>query len=95
VRVRAILATIGAIVCLAAIPASSLGQSLSNDAYSNQTTQVLGASESHETTPPTATTSSSGTLPFTGLQIALVALAGVVLVGSGFALRRASRSSNS
>jgi hypothetical protein len=64
---------------------------LSNDAYSNQTTQVLGASESHET-PPTAT--SSGSLPFTGLQIALVGLAGVVLIGSGFALRRAHRSNS-
>ena len=33
-----------------------------------------------------------GELPFTGLEAGLVALAGLALLGSGFAMRRASRS---
>ena len=34
---------------------------------------------------------SKGELPFTGLEAGLVALAGLALLGSGFAMRRASR----
>lgn len=34
----------------------------------------------------------SGELPFTGLEAGLVALFGALLVGTGFAMRRASRS---
>ena len=42
---------------------------------------------------PTPTPSvASGELPFTGLEAGLVALAGLALLGSGFAMRRASRS---
>lgn len=42
---------------------------------------------------PTPTPSvSSGELPFTGLEAGLVALAGLALLGSGFAMRRVSRS---
>lgn len=42
---------------------------------------------------PTPTPSvASGELPFTGLEAGLVALFGVALLGSGFAMRRASRS---
>jgi hypothetical protein len=41
-------------------------------------------------TPSTA----SGSLPFTGFEAGLVALAGLVLVGTGFAMRRAARSGN-
>jgi hypothetical protein len=33
-----------------------------------------------------------GSLPFTGFEAGLVALAGLALVGTGFAMRRASRS---
>jgi hypothetical protein len=38
-----------------------------------------------------AGTSSSGTLPFTGLDVALLAAGGGTLVGAGFVVRRASR----
>ena len=41
---------------------------------------------------PTPTPSvASGELPFTGLEAGLVALFGLALLGSGFAMRRASR----
>lgn len=38
------------------------------------------------------TTKSPGTLPFTGLDLGFAGLAGAALVGAGFALRRAGRS---
>ena len=41
-------------------------------------------------TPPTPSVS-TGELPFTGLEAGLVALFGLALLGSGFAMRRASR----
>jgi hypothetical protein len=44
-------------------------------------------------TPPPATPSvATGELPFTGFEAGLVALFGALLLGSGFAMRRASRS---
>ncbi len=38
-----------------------------------------------------ATTSGSGSLPFTGLDVGLLALGGVALVGVGVGLRRFAR----
>jgi hypothetical protein len=38
-----------------------------------------------------ASTSSNGAVPFTGLDVGIVILAGAFLVGTGFAIRRASR----
>ena len=37
------------------------------------------------------TPGSGGTLPFTGLDLGLVTLAGIVLIGTGLSLRRMSR----
>jgi hypothetical protein len=39
----------------------------------------------------TPTSTSGGQLPFTGLDLGFIALAGVVLVATGFGLHRASR----
>jgi hypothetical protein len=93
VSLRSILAIVGAIVCLALVPASALGESLSNDAYSTQGTQVLGAAgdDSGGGGPSGTVSSSSGVLPFTGLQLTMIGLASVALLGSGYALRRAHR----
>lgn len=43
-------------------------------------------------TKSSPTVKSSGTLPFTGLNLAFAAAAGVVLIGAGALLRRAARS---
>lgn len=43
--------------------------------------------------PPTATTASKGTLPFTGVSLIWPAVAAVVLVGLGLGLRRHERKS--
>jgi hypothetical protein len=52
-------------------------------------TQSTGTPVQQEVgTTPTAT---SGQLPFTGFQAGLVAVAGLALVGTGFAMRRIAR----
>jgi hypothetical protein len=53
----------------------------------NQVSQVQDTTASRS---PTATTSaaSAGTLPFTGIDVGLVAAVAVALVGSGLVLRR-------
>jgi hypothetical protein len=44
-----------------------------------------------ENTPPPKSTTSSGTLPFTGLDLVLVVAAGGLLLGLGLAMRRLAR----
>ncbi len=104
-KLRLFIAGIAAMACLV-VPASAFAQSLSNDVYSSQGAQVLGAATSGGEPPaPTvaaveteavepvaeAETASSSTLPFTGFQAGLVAVIGVFLVGGGLLLRRFSR----
>ena len=48
--------------------------------------------ESGGDAPTPVATTPSGNLPFTGFEAGLVALAGLALVGTGFAMRRMSRS---
>jgi hypothetical protein len=42
-------------------------------------------------TPVTTTTTSSGTLPFTGLDVVLLVAGGGTLLAAGFVVRRLSR----
>jgi hypothetical protein len=46
------------------------------------------------TVTPTSTTSSAGTLPFTGLDVVLLAVGGGMLVAAGVVVRRLSRRLN-
>ena len=60
------------------------------DAYPGH---VLGkeVSNSADTTQEAEAGSNTGSLPFTGFEVGLVALAGIGLVGLGFAMRRSAR----
>jgi hypothetical protein len=60
-----------------------------NDRGSAPTTPSVPRVENGVDTPTPSVT--SGSLPFTGFEAGLVALAGLALVGTGFAMRRASR----
>jgi hypothetical protein len=82
------------VLAVAAAPAlanSSPSQGTYGGTGANQLSQVQGVSS---TTSTTASTTASS-LPFTGLNVGLVALIAVVLIGSGFALRTRSRSDQS
>jgi hypothetical protein len=84
------------------VPATALAQdALSNPAaaqYQPQS-QVQGTSTngpssgptaSNTAAAPTATEGASGSLPFTGMDVAMVAGVALLMIGSGLALRRLS-----
>jgi hypothetical protein len=70
-------------VALLALPASALAETPTDDLYKHADSRI-------STTTTTADPQSSG-LAFTGLDIGLVVLAGAAILGTGLALRRASR----
>jgi hypothetical protein len=91
---------------LSSVASTAFAQSPTQDAYSNvdAVQQVsagggAGGGESGgggggavEATTTTASNSGGGALPFTGLEVGLIALLGAGLVGTGFLVRRLSRS---
>ena len=78
------------VLCLA-FATTAFGQS-SVDGYNDIGGQVQsGVGGSGSGTPPTTTTS-SGSLPFTGLDVALFAGAGGLLLLAGVGMRRLTRS---
>jgi hypothetical protein len=69
------------------MPAAALAQSSSTcQAYNPQLCNSVSSDTSN-----TSTTNSASTLPFTGLDVALLAAGGATLVGAGFVVRRLSR----
>ena len=56
-----------------------------------KSTPSANVSTSAPRTAVKAQTQSSGNLPFTGLQLGLIVGAGLVLLGTGFGLKRAAR----
>jgi hypothetical protein len=73
-----------ATIALMMVPSSALAQSSTCQAYNPQTCE--SSSETSATT-----TTDAGTLPFTGLDVALLAVGGCTLLGAGFVVRRLSR----
>jgi hypothetical protein len=84
---------VGAVLCVALVAAApAYAESSVQDGYSQpagKVQQQLGGG--HERHDPTAE-GEGGNLPFTGLDVALVAAAGGVLLAMGFGIRRISRS---
>jgi hypothetical protein len=72
-----------------ALPGSALANSCnsSNSSYGGQDCQVSNNAQS-QTTP---TTVSASSLPFTGLDVVLLAAGGGTLLGVGLVVRRVSR----
>jgi hypothetical protein len=66
-----------------------LGNEVENSGDTTANVQEVGGDSSS----PGDTSSPGGTLPFTGLQVGLVALVGIGLVSLGFAMRRGTRRS--
>jgi hypothetical protein len=84
VTLRAILISL-VVAALLALPAAALAATPTDDLYAN--------ADSRESTTPSATTTDPGKsgLAFTGLDVGLVALAGATILGTGLAIRRATR----
>jgi hypothetical protein len=95
------IATAALVGVLALAAPAVAQQNPTQDTYGGVIAEVVTPSKPTTSTPPTqkaqaqqtapaATQPSSGSLPFTGLQVTLVLLAGVALLGGGFVLRRAT-----
>src|SRR3954447_5257346 len=97
-----------ALVGVLALAAPAAAQSSpTQDAYGGVIAEVVTPSKPTTSTPPAATptqqvqaqqtasapAATNGSLPFTGLQVTLVLLAGALLLGGGVVLRRATHSS--
>jgi hypothetical protein len=78
-KITSLLACI-VVMLVIAVPASA--QTSTEDGYSGLAGQQQGGGSAG---------GGGGSLPFTGLELGLVALTGAGLVGVGFAVRRASR----
>ena len=78
------IATLAAAIALAT-PGAALAESSTCQAYHPE------HCEPPTTAPHTTATTSAGTLPFTGLDVALLAAGGGTLLGAGFVVRRLSR----
>jgi hypothetical protein len=80
------IATLAAGIALMA-PGTALAESSSTcEAYNPQTCNSIEPQQS-----TTTTSTSDGTLPFTGLDVALLAAGGGTLLGAGVVVRRLSR----
>jgi hypothetical protein len=84
-----------AILVLALVLAApAFAQPASQDGYTDQAGQVQ-AQVNEESSAPVAVTGSGGggggSLPFTGLDVALIAGAGLLLVGAGIGMQRLTR----
>jgi hypothetical protein len=81
--VKSIVTTLMAIAVLALAPVASAQSSLGYGPGGKITETATSNSS-----PAVETQSEEGGLPFTGLDVGLVALAGIVLVGAGLGIRR-------
>ena len=92
------LALLMAVVAVAlAVAAPAYAQNAVSDAYAGKGGGIVGTVDSGNGPSASApqqvqaVSSDSGSLPFTGLDIGLLALGGVALVGVGAGLRRFAR----
>jgi hypothetical protein len=77
------------------VPSAAFAQSSSTcQAYNEQLCSVSATSSTTSTAAQKGESSSSGTLPFTGLDVALLAVGGGTLLGAGLVVRRLSRRLN-
>jgi hypothetical protein len=90
---RKTVSVLAALAILLAFSATAYGQS-SIDGYSNEAGQVQENVQGNGTQPVSAN-ESGGALPFTGLDLALIAAAGGVLAAGGLAMRRLTRAPGS
>jgi hypothetical protein len=94
-RISALVGVLALLVL--AIPSIALASSSTCQGYNSQTcSSVSNGSAGSGNSPTTATTAatSSGTLPFTGLDVFLLVAGGGTLLGAGFVVRRLSRRLN-
>jgi hypothetical protein len=88
-RGAAVWLATGLLVLAFAAPSAAMAQSPSNAQYESQSQQI-SAGGGQGPGPSAPSRSTIGKLPFTGLDVGVLALAAAALLGAGFALRRLS-----
>jgi hypothetical protein len=78
-------------MAMAIVPGSALASSSTCKTYHPQTCTVLSSTAVSTTTTGATRSVSAATLPFTGLDVALLLAGGALLVGTGLVVRRFSR----
>lgn len=93
-RIVTVVVTVAALI--AAHAALAGGSTVLNGygSSSAKPTIKVAAAVAKSTSEPAPAVASAGTLPFTGTDLGIVAIAGVALVGLGFGLRRVGRDQN-
>jgi hypothetical protein len=101
---RTIISVVVALALVSALATTAYGQS-SIDGYNDQGGQIQstvgqgggggGGGEGDDTTPVSTTSDEGGSLPFTGLDLALLAAAGGLLAAAGLGMRRLTRAPGS
>jgi hypothetical protein len=90
-KIRTIVVLAIALLVLA-VPAQTFAQQVTQEGYSSSSVDPVDpGSGSAETASQEISGDSGGSLPFTGLDAVLIAVAGVGLVGLGFGLRYMTR----
>jgi hypothetical protein len=92
-RLALLMAVVAVVLALAA---PAYAQSATSDAYAGKGGGIVGTVNSGNGPSAPApqqvqAANSSGSLPFTGLDVGLLALGGIALVGVGIGLRRFAR----
>ncbi len=91
-RISALVGVLG--VLALAIPSIAVAASSTCQAYGPQTCSSVSNGNVSNGTASTTSADSSGTLPFTGLDVVLLVAGGGMLLGAGFVVRRLSRRLN-
>ncbi len=90
------ISILAALVVMLVVAAPAFAQTASQSGYSGQGGQVQGQVDEDSTTPVAVvesggSDSGGGSLPFTGLDVGLLAGAGLLLAGAGIGMRRLTR----
>jgi hypothetical protein len=91
-RFSALVGILGVLMLIA--PGMALASSATCQAYSGKSCESVGVSTGGNGPGSTTPTTSSGTLPFTGLDVVLLVVGGGALLSAGFVVRRLSRRLN-
>jgi hypothetical protein len=85
-RARRAIVTLVTVAAVGALPATAFAGDPSDAQYDSTLTQITAGGPSEPA--PTATASTDGSLPFTGLDVAAMAIVAGGLGVAGFAMRR-------
>lgn len=95
-KTRKYIVLVAASLSLALVPVA-LAADATTSVYGGQATNTqktvggVTVVKSKTATTPKPTTATTGSLPFTGMNVGFIAIAGIVLAGVGYSLRRLGR----